>query len=57
MTAYRGFHPHLLRSTYYAHIREENNWMIELREKGAFSNLYRREKRSLLQRRSKSFYH
>ena len=37
-TAYKGFHPHLLGSGLYASMRvDENNWMLECREKFSFT--------------------
>ncbi|MBL7196559.1 MAG: NTP transferase domain-containing protein [Candidatus Omnitrophica bacterium] len=38
ISAYRGFHPHMLGTTNYAFIREKNNWMLEIREKQPFTN-------------------
>lgn len=38
MSAYRGFHPHSLGPTLYAYIRERDNWMEEIKEKGHFTN-------------------
>ncbi len=38
VTAYKGFHPHLLGPAVYASMRvDENNWMIESREKHSFT--------------------
>ncbi|MEO5357666.1 MAG: NTP transferase domain-containing protein [Nitrospirae bacterium YQR-1] len=36
--AYRGFHPHMLGSTNYAFIRDENRWMMEIQEKKPFTS-------------------
>lgn len=38
ITAYRGFHPHMLSSPNYAFIREDAKWLIEIREKQPFTN-------------------
>lgn len=38
LIAYRGFHPHSLGSTLYAYIRERNNYLLEIREKQAFTD-------------------
>lgn len=38
ITAYRGFHPHMLNSPNYAFIKEEGQWMTEIREKQPFTN-------------------
>lgn len=38
ITAYKGFHPHTLGSTYYAYLREKNNCLIEIKEKASFTN-------------------
>ena len=35
--AYRGFHPHMLGTTNYAFLREENQWMLEIKEKEPFT--------------------
>ena len=37
ISAYRGFHPHSLGPTYYAYIKEHDNWLVEIREKRAFT--------------------
>jgi len=37
VTAYRGFHPHMLYPTNYAFIREEDGWLKEIREKRPFT--------------------
>lgn len=38
VTAYKGFHPHLLGTSLYASMRvDENNWMLECREKHSFT--------------------
>ncbi|GAA3957774.1 NTP transferase domain-containing protein [Allohahella marinimesophila] len=36
--SYKGFHPHMLGSTNYAFIRDENQWMLEIQEKKPFTN-------------------
>lgn len=36
--AYRGFHPHMLGSTNYAFMRDEQQWMSEIKEKEPFTN-------------------
>ncbi len=38
IVAYKGFHPHMLGSTHYAFIREENQWMLEIKEKSPFTD-------------------
>jgi len=38
ISAYRGFHPHMLGSTHYAFMRESDNWMLEIREKAPFTD-------------------
>ncbi|MBI4634965.1 MAG: NTP transferase domain-containing protein [Candidatus Rokubacteria bacterium] len=37
ISAYRGFHPHSLGPTYYAYVKHEGNWLVEIREKEAFT--------------------
>ena len=37
IAAYKGFHPHMLGSTNYAFMREENNWLKEIKEKEPFT--------------------
>jgi NDP-sugar pyrophosphorylase family protein len=37
ITAYRGFHPHSLGPNLYAYMRERDNYMLEIREKGCFT--------------------
>lgn len=37
ITAYRGFHPHMLSSPNYAFIKENAMWLIEIREKQPFT--------------------
>lgn len=37
LVAFRGFHPHSLGPTLYAYIREQNNTLLEIREKRAFT--------------------
>ena len=36
--AYKGFHPHMLGNTNYAFIREQKQWMLEIKEKEPFTN-------------------
>lgn len=36
--SYKGFHPHMLGTTNYAFMRDENQWMIEIQEKKPFTN-------------------
>jgi dTDP-glucose pyrophosphorylase len=36
--SYKGFHPHMLGSTNYAFMRDENQWMQEIKEKEPFTN-------------------
>lgn len=38
IVAYKGFHPHMLGSTNYAFMRDNQQWMIEIREKEPFTN-------------------
>lgn len=39
ITAYKGFHPHSLGNTYYAYMRhDDDNCMLEIKEKGCFTN-------------------
>jgi NDP-sugar pyrophosphorylase family protein len=35
---YRGFHPHTLWSNYYAYVREENNYALDIQEKQPFTD-------------------
>lgn len=35
--SYKGFHPHMLGSTNYAFMRDENQWMLEIKEKEPFT--------------------
>ncbi len=35
--AYKGFHPHSLGGTNYAYMREENGWLLDIREKQPFT--------------------
>lgn len=37
LIAFKGFHPHSLGSTYYAYIRQQNNFLLEIREKESFT--------------------
>jgi Nucleoside-diphosphate-sugar pyrophosphorylase involved in lipopolysaccharide biosynthesis/translation initiation factor 2B, gamma/epsilon subunits (eIF-2Bgamma/eIF-2Bepsilon) len=37
IAAYRGFHPHMLGSTNYAFMREQDQWMLEIKEKEPFT--------------------
>jgi NDP-sugar pyrophosphorylase family protein len=36
--AYRGFHPHSLGSTFYAYMRDDRGWMLDIQEKQPFTN-------------------
>jgi NDP-sugar pyrophosphorylase family protein len=36
--SYRGFHPHMLGNTNYAFIRDQNQWMLEIKEKEPFTD-------------------
>jgi bifunctional N-acetylglucosamine-1-phosphate-uridyltransferase/glucosamine-1-phosphate-acetyltransferase GlmU-like protein len=36
--SYKGFHPHMLGTTNYAFIKDNNKWMIEIREKQPFTD-------------------
>lgn len=36
--AYRGFHPHLLGTTNYCHMREANGWILDIQEKQPYTN-------------------
>jgi len=36
--SYKGFHPHMLGSTNYAFIRDDKQWMLEIREKQPFTD-------------------
>jgi NDP-sugar pyrophosphorylase family protein len=36
--SYKGFHPHMLGNTNYAFIRDENQWMLEIKEKEPFTS-------------------
>jgi len=38
ITAYRGFHPHSLGPTYYAYMREKDRYLLEIKEKGCFTD-------------------
>lgn len=38
ISAYRGFHPHMLGTVNYAFMREKENWMLEIQEKKPFTN-------------------
>lgn len=38
LTAYRGFHPHSLGPNLYAYLREENQYLLEIQEKGCFTD-------------------
>ena len=32
--SYKGFHPHMLRTTNYAFIKDDKQWMIEIKREG-----------------------
>ena len=36
--AYRGFHPHSMGPTFYAYMREKDQWMLEIQEKKPFTD-------------------
>ncbi|MDG0794538.1 hypothetical protein OMP38_29630 [Cohnella ginsengisoli] len=36
--AYKGFHPHMLGTTNYAFMRDDNQWMLEIKEKEPFTD-------------------
>lgn len=36
--AYKGFHPHMLGTTNYAFMRDEKQWMLEIKEKSPFTD-------------------
>ncbi len=36
--SYRGYHPHMLGCTNYAFIKDENQWLVEIKEKEPFTN-------------------
>ncbi|MDQ1911644.1 NTP transferase domain-containing protein [Paenibacillus sp. GD4] len=36
--AYKGFHPHMLGTTNYAFMRDEQQWMLEIKEKAPFTD-------------------
>ena len=36
--AYKGFHPHMLGTTNYAFMRDDKQWMLEIKEKEPFTN-------------------
>lgn len=36
--AYKGFHPHMLGTTNYAFMRDDQQWMLEIKEKEPFTN-------------------
>ena len=38
LTAYRGFHPHSLGPNLYAYLRERDNYLLEIKEKGCFTD-------------------
>lgn len=38
VVAYRGFHPHMLGTTNYAFMRENDGWMLEIKEKEPFTD-------------------
>jgi bifunctional N-acetylglucosamine-1-phosphate-uridyltransferase/glucosamine-1-phosphate-acetyltransferase GlmU-like protein len=38
ISAYRGFHPHMLGSTNYAFMRDDDRWMLEIKEKSPFTD-------------------
>ena len=38
IACYKGFHPHMLGTDNYAFVKEENNYLIEIKEKESFTN-------------------
>jgi len=38
ISAYKGFHPHMLGTTNYAFIKEDKQWMLEIKEKQPFTD-------------------
>jgi NDP-sugar pyrophosphorylase family protein len=38
ISAYKGFHPHMLGTTNYAFMRDSKQWMLEIQEKKPFTN-------------------
>lgn len=38
ISSYKGFHPHMLGTTNYAFIRDDRQWMLEIREKQPFTD-------------------
>ncbi|MCO4783541.1 MAG: NTP transferase domain-containing protein [Candidatus Cloacimonetes bacterium] len=38
VVSYKGFHPHMLGSTNYAFMRDQHQWMLEIKEKESFTN-------------------
>ncbi|MCC6187617.1 MAG: NTP transferase domain-containing protein [Anaerolineales bacterium] len=38
LTAYRGFHPHSLGPNLYAYMREQDGYLLEIKEKGCFTD-------------------
>jgi len=38
VVAYKGFHPHMLGTTNYAFMRDQQQWMLEIKEKEPFTN-------------------
>ncbi len=38
IAAYKGFHPHMLGSTNYAFIKQQNQWLEQIKEKEPFTN-------------------
>jgi len=38
IAAYKGFHPHMLGTTNYAFMRNDQQWMLEIKEKEPFTN-------------------
>ena len=38
VSAYKGFHPHTLGSTYYAYIKQDQGWMIDIQEKQPYTD-------------------
>jgi hypothetical protein len=38
--SYKGFHPHMLGSTNYAFMRDDKQWMLEIKEKESYGDFW-----------------
>ena len=38
IVSHKGFHPHMLGDTYYASMRDDSQWLLEIKEKGYFTS-------------------